>query len=424
MLKHILYWLLYWGWILIFISINGFFLYRMVSGFVRVKEKWRFRVILFLLLGGTSGMVIWVGDNNLLLTMPAFAALYLLCTEGEMLGRVATLTVFFCLIMSVCAIADTYLTFTDRFVMLANLIRMLVFGLLYAALKGRLPGEPASLSRRLWKLVLGLASMPFCVLVAVILLTYQRNDSPDIDSLSLRQGLVTLPIVFLTSVVLLLAILALADYEHLAQEKQLASLREIYYQGIQREQTQVRTLRHDLRNHLTVLQDLIESGKTEKAEDYVTQILGTPALRGSRQLCDNGTANAVLAAKVEEMARLRLEEDFQVSLPEALPIADMDLCALLGYALDNAMEAAVKARDKKISLRCRVSKGMLMLKVTNALAGDEREDLATTKADKKHHGFGLAGMREIARRYGGTMETEADGGYFVLLVCLPLGGEL
>lgn len=393
MLKHILYWLLYWGWILIFISINGFFLYRMVSGFVRVKEKWRFRVILFLLLGGTSGMVIWVGDNNLLLTMPAFAALYLLCTEGEMLGRVATLTVFFCLIMSVCAIADTYLTFTDRFVMLANLIRMLVFGLLYAALKGRLPGEPASLSRRLWKLVLGLASMPFCVLVAVILLTYQRNDSPDIDSLSLRQGLVTLPIVFLTSVVLLLAILALADYEHLAQEKQLASLREIYYQGIQREQTQVRTLRHDLRNHLTVLQDLIESGKTEKAEDYVKQILGTPALRGSRQLCDNGTANAVLAAKVEEMARLRLEEDFQVSLPEALPIADMDLCALLGNALDNAMEAAVKARDKKISLRCRVSKGMLMLKVTNALAGDEREDLATTKADKKHHGFGLAGMR-------------------------------
>lgn len=153
-------------------------------------------------------------------------------------------------------------------------------------------------------------------------------------------------------------------------------------------------------------------------------ILGAPALRGSRQLCDNGTANAVLAAKAEEMARLGLKEDFQVSLPEALPIADMDLCALLGNALDNAMEAAVKARDKKISLRCRVSKGMLMLKVTNALAGDERENLATTKADKKHHGFGLAGMREIARRYGGIMETETDGGYFVLLICLPLGGDL
>lgn len=423
MVKHILYCLFYWSWILIPIS-NGFFLYRVVSAFVRVKEKRRCRVILFLLLGGTSGMVIWVGDNNLLLTLPVFAGLYLTCTEGDRLGRLATLTIFFCLIMSVSVIVDTYLTIPGQLEVLNSLIRLAAFGLLYAAVNRRLPGEPVSLSRRLWKLVLGLTSMPFCALAAVILLTYQRYDSPAVNSLSMRQGLVILPFVLLTSVVLLLTILTLADYEHLAQEKQLASLREIYYQGIQREQTQVRTLRHDLRNHLTVLQDLIESGKTEKAEDYVKQILGTPALRGSRQLCDNGAANAVLAAKAEEITRLGLEGDFQVSLPEALPIADMDLCALLGNALDNAMEAAVKAQDKKISLRCRADKGMLMLKVTNALAGDERENFATTKADKKHHGFGLAGMREIAKRYGGTLEAATDGGSFVLLVCLPLCGDM
>lgn len=423
MTKHILYGILYWSWVLIPIA-NGFFLYRVVSAFVRVKEKRRFRVILFLLLGGTSGMVIWVGDNNLLLTLPVFAGLYLLCTEGEMLGRLATLTIFFCLIMSVCAIADTYLTFTVRYVGLANFVRIAAFGLLYAALNRRLPKEPVSLSRRLWKLVLGLTSMPFCALAAVVLLTYQKHDSPDIDSLSMRQGLVILPFVLITSVLLLRAVLTLADYERLTQEKQLASLREIYYQGIQREQTQVRTLRHDLRNHLTVLQNLIESGKTEKAEDYVKQILGSPALRGTRQLCSNAAANAVLSAKAEEMTHLGLEGDFQVSLPESLPIADMDLCALLGNALDNAMEAAVKAENKKISLRCRVSKGMLMLKVTNALAGDEREDLTTTKADQKHHGFGLAEMGEIARRYGGTLEAKTDGGCFVLLVCLSLGGDM
>lgn len=423
MVKHILYCLFYWIWILVPIS-NGFFLYRMVSAFVRVKEKRLYRVLLFLLLGGTSGMVIWVGDNNLLLTLPVFAVFYLLCTEGEMLGRLATLTIFFCLIMSVCAMADSYLTFTKRYVVLANLVRVAAFGLLYAALNRRLPGEPVSLSRRLWKLVLGLASMPFCALAAVVLLTYQKYDSPDIDSLSMRQGLVILPFVLITSVLLLRAVLTLANYERLTQEKQLASLREIYYQGIQREQNQVRTMRHDLHNHLTVLQGLIESGKIEKAEEYVKQLLGTPALRGSRQLCDNGAANAVLAAKAEEITRLGLEGDFQVSLPEALPIVDMDLCALLGNALDNAMEAAVKAQDKKISLRCRTDKGMLMLKVTNALAGDERENLATTKADKKHHGFGLDGMREIAKRYGGTLETVTDGGSFVLLVCLPLGGDM
>ena len=266
--------------------------------------------------------------------------------------------------------------------------------------------------------------MPFSALVAVVLLTYRKYESEAIHALSLNQGLVVLPIVLITSVVILVAILTLADYEALAQEKRLASLREVYYQGIRREQAQVRTLRHDLRNHLTVLLGLIESGERERAEDYLQQIVGSPALKGSRQVCGNTAANVVLAAKTEEMARCGLHGDFQVSLPENLPVAEIDLCALLGNALDNAMEAAVKAENKIITVRCRADKGMLMLKVRNALAGDERDDLATTKADKKYHGFGLAGMREIANRYGGILETSTDGGCFELLVCLPLRGDV
>ena len=358
------------------------------------------------------------------MTLPVFAFLYLICTKGELLGRLATGIVFFCLIMSVSAIADTYMTKQDPYELATGFIRVAAFGLLYAALRRWLPREPVQLSESLWKLVLGLSAMSFSALVAVVLLTYQKYESQEVCSLSMKQGLVILPLVLITSIVILSAILTLADYELLSREKRLASLREVYFQGIQREQTQVRTLRHDLRNHLTVLQDLVGNGELEKAEDYIKQILGSPALKGSRQLCDNVTANAVLAAKAEEMTRLGLDGDIRVSLPEDLPVADMDLCALLGNALDNAIEAAVKAGDGKISVRCRADKGMLMLKVTNALAGDERENLTTTMADKKLHGLGLAWMREIAQRYGGTLESTTDDGFFVLLVCLPLYSDM
>ena len=99
---------------------------------------------------------------------------------------------------------------------------------------------------------------------------------------------------------------------------------------------------------------------------------------------------------------------FQVSLPACLLISEVDLCALLGNALDNAMEAAEKSGNPVIHVRCRVEKGLFMLQVENALAGDETPDLATTKADKTAHGFGLPGMREIAQRYGGSLEASAD----------------
>lgn len=411
--------ILYWSWILLALA-NGFFLYRIVAAFVQIREKRICKGILFLLLCGTSGMVIWVGDNNLLMTLPVFLVLYLACTDGELLGRIATGIVFFCLIMSVCAILDTYFQTRYRGDVFVRLARPTVFGALYLVLRRQLPSPAVKLSRRLWKLVLGLSAMPFFALVAVVLLTYRKYESAEIYALSMNQGLMVLPIVLVTAIVILLAILTLADYEALTQEKRLASLREVYYQGIQREQAQVRTLRHDLRNHLTVLQGLIENGEQERAEVYLRQIVGSPALKESWQLCDNTVASAVLAAKSQEMTRLGLHGDLHVFLPAELSVADTDLCALLGNALDNAMEAAVKAEDKSIAVRCQADKGMLMLKVRNAMAGNEREDLTTTKPDKKHHGFGLAGMREIAERYGGTMEVTANGGYFELLVCIPI----
>ena len=158
------------------------------------------------------------------------------------------------------------------------------------------------------------------------------------------------------------------------------------------------------------------------ALSYLEELSGSPALSGTRRICENDTANAVLTAKAEAMRQAGLAPDFAVVLPEQLPLSDLDLAALLGNALDNAMEAAVQAEDKTVSVRCRVRKGLFMLQVENALGAEVAPDLATTKADKAAHGLGLPGMREIAERYRGTLEARAGAGEFELTVCLPLEG--
>ena len=303
---------------------------------------------------------------------------------------------------------------------MTRLARPLTFGALWLLLRRRLPREPATLSRRLWKLVLGLAAMPLCALIAVVLLTFRKYDSAEVDAVAMSQGVVVLPFTLLTSLVLLLAILILAEHERLEQSNRLAGLREVYYQGLRQQETQVRTLRHDLRNHLTVIRGLLEQGKTAETLGYLDQIAGSPALRGTKRFCDNETANVVLAAKEEQMQRQGGAADIAVSLPRELPVADMDLTALLGNALDNAIEAVCQAEERRITVRCRADKGLLMLRVENTMRGGVRPDLATTKPDKSAHGFGIAGMREIAERYGGSLDAQAGSGRFELLVCLPL----
>ena len=229
-----------------------------------------------------------------------------------------------------------------------------------------------------------------------------------------------LPFVLVTSLVLLVAILILADHERLERASQLAGLREVYYQGLQQQERQVRQLRHDMRNHLTVVQGLLERGDTQGAVGYLEQMAGSQALQGVRRFCENESANVVLSAKAEAMEQAGITADFAVSLPKDLPVADTDLAALLGNALDNAIEGVQNAAVKKITLRCRVDKGLLMLRLENPVGGEVNPDLSTTKADKFSHGFGIPGMREIAERYHGTLDADVKDGCFILFICLMI----
>ena len=405
--------------------ISGFIIYKVCSAFLVLRPRRACRTALYLIFSGSTGMIIWVGDNNLLLTLPVFFAAVMLCTRGSWLGRLALASILFCLVMSVCAMIDTYLgsvhSLRGLYYHVTRLLRPAAFGLIYLAFRHRLPESPPQLSPRLWSLTAMLAAMPLCALTAVVVIPYgSKYDSTAALQLTLSLGLAMLPFVFLTSLALLVAVLVLAEHERLTLASRLAEQRESYYQALQRQEKHVRTLRHDLRNHITAVRGLLENGETGKAIGYLEQIAGSPAMAGGARECENETANAVLSAKRGEIERLGLTADFAVSLPEPLPVADTDLCALLGNALDNAMEAASRAQDKKINLRCRVDKGLFMLRVENAVDWELQDDLQTTKPERGEHGFGLACMREIAERGGGSLETRTAGGRFELIACIPV----
>ena len=110
----------------------------------------------------------------------------------------AVCIILFCLEMSVCALLDTYVERINRnalYDVLVRLARPLVFGPLWLLLR-RLPREPVVLSRRLWKLVLGLAAMPLCALIAVVPLTFRRYDSIEVNTVAMYQGMVVPPLYF------------------------------------------------------------------------------------------------------------------------------------------------------------------------------------------------------------------------------------
>lgn len=111
------------------------------------------------------------------------------------------------------------------------------------------------------------------------------------------------------------------------------------------------------------------------------------------------------------------------SLFDFLP--ELDLYALFGNALDNAIESVRKLPDKEkriISLRTVCSNGSVLLHLENYFEGELKQKNGlpvTTKKNPKEHGFGIRSIMMLAEKHGGSASFSAEDHVFSLDVLLP-----
>lgn len=104
----------------------------------------------------------------------------------------------------------------------------------------------------------------------------------------------------------------------------------------------------------------------------------------------------------------------------------MDLYALFGNMLDNAIEAVKKLEQKEkaiISLNVRTEGSMLVIHCENYFSGTLQFDDGvpqSTKGNDDYHGFGLKSIASVAKKYGGTMSMSVDGDIFSINVIMPV----
>lgn len=103
----------------------------------------------------------------------------------------------------------------------------------------------------------------------------------------------------------------------------------------------------------------------------------------------------------------------------------LDIISLFSNALDNAFEAvtALPKEEREIHMTVKKALGALSICVENPCAA--RPQMvdgipATTKSDRRFHGFGMRSIRSTVEKYGGTMDIDTDGCRFKLMIMIPL----
>lgn len=193
---------------------------------------------------------------------------------------------------------------------------------------------------------------------------------------------------------------------NLIQTKYINTLKD-YYKTAEINDREIRKLRHDIKNHLSILSRLIESQKYNEADAYLSQINKT----SSAMLCQakklpsvgNSIINALLEQKICEYPSVNIE--YEGAAGENMKIEEFDLCTIVGNLLDNALEYSAKHKLDKVSFRIYHEKESLLLYITNdtAEAIDVKRLGSFSSKSGKNHGLGITSARDAVRKYNGTM---------------------
>lgn len=181
---------------------------------------------------------------------------------------------------------------------------------------------------------------------------------------------------------------------------------------------EIRKMWHDMNNHIITISSFAHNGDNNRIVEYVNEIQEYMEEVPMTISTGNKIANAVINQKKVIAKNSRIKYEVYALIPECINISDMDLCAFLSNAIDNALEASIKIKDENkrgISIKIERYKDYLFINIINSIDKNHNINrLATSKKDKKNHGFGIVSMESIVNKYDGNIQYEVRDNTFNL----------
>lgn len=404
-----------------------FFLFLLIRRFLILRsERKLFILASFLMLTTLSGPIIYPEELTGTISVLFLFLLYLLIFyKGKILERVSV-----CIVLYPILVTLNFITENIGFqIWLANrdmsplaqtalhsftiCLRIPAWFLIWLLCRRWIP-RARELTERMW-LVIDI----ICLASAIGLITFIYN-SP-------QEGAHTTYPACIACILTSIGCLYLTSYmaKTIRNEMEIQNLKfqRSYYEELEENQKTVRKIRHDMKNHLSVIYSFIQNRDFEGAAKYFRGLSGELTVN-NRIFCKNSIVNAVLNSKYSAALDKKIDCFFNISIDGLLGIDDVSLCSLFSNTLDNAIEACEKIQDtskRQISLKARYDKGFFSYEISNSKANPvtvKKDRFVTEKKDKTAHGFGVQNVRDVVDKYAGNLDIAYTDDRFTVTVLI------
>ncbi len=187
----------------------------------------------------------------------------------------------------------------------------------------------------------------------------------------------------------------------------------------------IRSVIHDVNNHLACLKALAEDNSVEEMKRYLNNIGETVSKLDIRIKTGNSISDAVINEKYNVARHEGIELICDFMLPKESLLEPIDLCIILGNSLDNAIEACRKITDhniaKVITVKSYIRDIYLIIEISNTTTGKLQysgNQIISTKLDKCTHGFGIPNIEMAIKKYNGIIDIVEEKNKFCMNIML------
>lgn len=209
--------------------------------------------------------------------------------------------------------------------------------------------------------------------------------------------------------------------------KELSNMEYKYYEMSVQNEKKIQALRHDISNQIQTVYSLLVNGESQKSLEMVNELRKQYEHVEQLVYCENSVLNIILVNKKAEAEKQGIEVQIRVrDYPKELPISDFDLSTVVCNMIDNAIRGCICSNQSHPRMIVEIIRKnqYLVIRILNScivsMNIENTDRIESTKSNSQTHGFGMAIIAGIVKRYKGDFVVSAQNGLFTATAVMSI----
>jgi sensor histidine kinase YesM len=189
------------------------------------------------------------------------------------------------------------------------------------------------------------------------------------------------------------------------------------YKQLENAYSEMRKLKHDVSNQVTIINDLITRNEKDSASEVIQNL--SERLDEINYICYTGEPiiDSIINIKLKSAHDIGIKVSKNIAVNK-FSLDCFELCRALGNALDNSIEACQRYEkdEKYIHMSMQQIEDKIAIEISNSSDVVDPKNLQTKKKNKSAHNIGMSSIKTSVKKLGGYISYDFKDNIFYLKI--------